>query len=184
MEKTNNKEVPLVKYEEFLQLFVNHQSKIFGYIITMVPCRSIAEDILQDTLLVMWRKFSSFTPGTNFVAWAVKIARLNILKYYERERNSHIKFNTEAVENISECLTDIDNIDNSDNCEIKALRSCMKKLSEIDQKMITFRYMKKFTIKEVGLHFGRSAHGIYKTMARIHNLLQKCVEREVSIMQD
>ena len=183
MENKSNKEIPLVKYEEFLQLFVNNQSKIFGYIITMVPCRSIAEDILQDTLLVMWRKFSDFTPGTNFSAWGVKIARLNILKYYEREKNSHIKFNSDAVENISECLGNFDNEDNPDNCEIKALRSCMKKLSEVDQKMITFRYMKKFTIKEIGLHFGRSAHGIYKTMARIHNLLQHCVEREVSIMK-
>ncbi len=183
MKNSSNNEIPLVKYEEFLQLFVNHQSKIFGYIITMVPCRSIAEDILQDTLLVMWRKFSDFTPGTNFAAWGVKIARLNILKFYERERNSHIKFNSEAVENISECLSDLNKKDDSNNTEIKALRSCMNKLTEIDQKMITFRYMRKYSIKEIGIHFGRSAHGIYKTMARIHNLLQKCVEREVSISQ-
>ena len=183
MNNTPNNEIPLVRYEEFLQLFINHQSKIFGYIITMVPCRSIAEDILQDTLLVMWRKFSDFTPGTNFSAWGVKIARLNILKYYERERNSHIKFNSDAVENISECLSDSKNYDNSENSEIKALRNCMKKLTEVDQNMITFRYMRKYTIKEIGIHFGRSAHGIYKTMARIHNLLQKCVEREVSIIR-
>ena len=65
-------------YEAFLQLLTANQSRIMGFILAMVPNRSVADDILQETTLLMWEKFKNFQDGTNFTAWGISIAKNKI----------------------------------------------------------------------------------------------------------
>ena len=55
-------------------LMTRHQRQIFSYIYTLVPNRPDAEDLLQETSLVICEKFREFEVGTDFVAWACQIA--------------------------------------------------------------------------------------------------------------
>ena len=59
---------------ELVQLMMKYQRKLFGYILTLVPSRADAEDILQETSLTICEKFSDFESGTNFYSWACQIA--------------------------------------------------------------------------------------------------------------
>ena len=78
--------------EEFVRLFTRYQRPLFLYLLTRVPNPVEAEEILQETNIVIWRKFAHFTPGTNFLAWASQIAKYELLKY--RERNHKDKLNS------------------------------------------------------------------------------------------
>ena len=57
--------------KRLMLLMTRHQRQIFGYIYTLVPNRADAEDILQETSLVICEKFDEFKEGTDFVAWAL-----------------------------------------------------------------------------------------------------------------
>ena len=65
---------PLALQKQLMLLMTQHQRRIFSYIYTLVPSRSDAEDILQETSLVICEKFSDFKIGTDFAAWACQIA--------------------------------------------------------------------------------------------------------------
>ncbi|MES1194515.1 MAG: sigma factor, partial [Opitutus sp.] len=71
--------------KRLMALMTRHQRQIFAYIYTLVPRRHDAEDLLQETSVVICEKFNGFTPGTDFVAWACQIA-------YWRIRYSRQKF--------------------------------------------------------------------------------------------
>ena len=60
--------------KQLVALMTQHQRRIFSYIYTLVPDRYDAEDLLQETSLVICEKFDEFKPGTDFVAWACQIA--------------------------------------------------------------------------------------------------------------
>ena len=64
----------LDRNKQLMRLMTQHQRRIFGYIYTLVPDRHDAEDILQETSVVVCEKFEQFQPGTDFVAWACQIA--------------------------------------------------------------------------------------------------------------
>ncbi|NLK41754.1 MAG: RNA polymerase subunit sigma-70, partial [Planctomycetes bacterium] len=51
---------------EFVQLFLMSQRRIYGYVMTLVPNVSDADDIVQETASVMWTKFGEYEPGTDF----------------------------------------------------------------------------------------------------------------------
>lgn len=163
-------------YERFLHLLMKTQKSIFGYILSMMPHHSVAEDILQETIMIMWRKFPEYQHGTNFKAWGFKIARLNVMKFHRDSRNRRMKFSTEALENITAAH---DSTKNS-NDVIALLNDCIGKLNERDKKLIEMRYCDQMKIKQIALILQRPIYGMYKAMAKVHHLLSRCIDKEIS----
>ncbi len=164
--------IPNPEYENFLRILQANKRRIFGYIFACVPNYCTAEDIMQDTIIRLWSKFSTYTPGTNFAAWGIACARYVILEYQKKNRDLCIQFETQALENLSESYETDEGFDN----RIEALRRCLNKLPEIQGRIIRMRYDQNLTVKEIALKIGRPVHGMYKAVIRIHNSLQECIE--------
>ena len=136
----------------------------------MVGDQNATDDLLQDTTLVMWRKFGEFEVGTNFTAWGIKVARFNVLKYREKQRFSRVQFSTQALEAIAAER----DIFETQNNRLQALEVCVEKLPERDRAVLRMRYRGQMPIRSVAEKLGRSVQGMYKSMARIHALLERC----------
>ncbi len=76
--------------QAFLRLFVTHQPGIFAYILSLVPHWSDAEEILQETSVVLWRSFGDFTIGTNFKSWALTVAHNQVLAFLKRNKRTPV----------------------------------------------------------------------------------------------
>ena len=56
------------RYEQFLKLYSVNQKRIFVFILSLVPVRQDAEDLLQQTMMEMWKQFDWFEAESNFSA--------------------------------------------------------------------------------------------------------------------
>ena len=162
--------------ERFLGLFMANQKRIFGFIAMLVPCATDADDIMQETATIMWRKFDDFKGG-DFAAWGMKIARFRVLKFHEQRRDRCLQFSKKTIEEISKYSGDI--LDQLDD-RMRALQGCLGKLDEKDRELVRLRYEQDFTLKSIAENVGRSVDGIYKTMSRIHYALGQCVKRTIA----
>ena len=54
-------------------------ARLYAYILQMLPNRADADDVLQRANLVMWTKREELVEGSNFVAWAARIAYFEVL---------------------------------------------------------------------------------------------------------
>ena len=160
--------------DDFLISFVKHNKQLFGYILTLVPSHADAEDILQETTCLMWDKFEEFEKGTNFLAWAKKIAKNKTLEYYRTKKKS-MYINIELLENIYE-KHQTENLEE----HMAALRGCLGKLEENDLKLIQLRFQNGITIKEIAENTDRSVHTLYKRMSCLYTLLQSCVRKTMA----
>ncbi|HEV7216562.1 MAG TPA: sigma-70 family RNA polymerase sigma factor [Chloroflexota bacterium] len=52
-----------------------HGAALFGYLLAITSDRSLAEEVLQDTLLVVWRSASGFRGSASVRTWLFAIAR-------------------------------------------------------------------------------------------------------------
>lgn len=59
---------------EIMRLLAGQQRRLYGYVLTLITDPVAADDILQQTNLVVLQKADEFEVGTNFNAWASKIA--------------------------------------------------------------------------------------------------------------
>ena len=53
--------------EEFVRCLSKYQQRVYSFILTLVPHWADADEILQETSTVLWRKFADFEPGTHGV---------------------------------------------------------------------------------------------------------------------
>ena len=84
--------------KRLMMLMTKHQRQIFSYIYALVPNRYDAEDLLQETSVVICEKFDNFEDGTDFVAWACQIAYWRIRYSRQKFARSKVVFNQEIVD--------------------------------------------------------------------------------------
>ena len=177
MDEKENNINDLPQAEVFLRLLVGNQDSIYSFILTMVHNRNDADDLLQDTITVMWRNFSIYQQGTSFVGWGISISKNLILKFFEKHRHSKLTFSSDIEKEIAE-LT-IQKLESFDD-RILALRNCVKKLNSRDYDLVQLHYEKKKTIKQIALERAISSYTLYRMMGKIHRLLQNCIYRTIS----
>lgn len=164
------------KSSYFFQLYIKYQKRIYAYILMLVPNVSDADDILQQVSSFMWERFDTFEPGTNFGAWATRIARNFIFDYYKSKRRSKIIFTDENLDLFAErAAVSAARMEE----RVDVLQKCLKKLPEADRKLMKARYEEGLKIKQIAHLIGRPVGGLYKAINRIHNVLIKCIRREM-----
>jgi len=161
----------------FFKLFMTNQKSFYAFILACVHNYTDADDLLQETAAVMWKKFDQFERGTDFLAWGLSIARLRIMKYFNDKTRSKEIFSHDLVSNIAGIVSGrINEMD----LRLEAYRICSKKLRPADKNLLDLKYSKGMTTKAISEYLGRPIHGLYKAMARIHKTLLECIERVIA----
>lgn len=173
----SDKQPDISNTERFLKLLMANDKRIYAFILTLVPSRIDADDLMQETVTIMWRKFDDFEPGRDFVAWGIGIARYKVLEYRKKKRKSQIRFN-DQVHALLE--TDAKNMLGRLDERLEALQHCLSKLSERDRKLIAMRYEQDLTIKAISERVEQSIHKVYRGIIQIHDILLRCVRRTLS----
>lgn len=157
----------------FLKLFVDNQKTVYSYIFAMVYDADTADDILQDTVTLMWERFDSYQEGTNFGAWGLTIARYKVLEYFRKNRHNYTSISDDLLEKISQVTQRrLETIDE----RISVLRSCIQKLNARDRRLLEIRYEREMKVKEIAKKINRPIQGLYQAMSRIHHVLLRCIE--------
>ena len=163
--------------KQFLSLFMANERRIYNFILSLVGNYSDADDLMQETAVVMLSRFDEFESGGNFAAWGMQVARYKILNFRKRKGNKLRSFSSDSFEKIlfqSEALIE------RDDERMRALQDCLLKLNDNDRRLISMRYENETTTKEVAERIGRSVEGLYQSLARIHRLLLQCINRTLA----
>jgi RNA polymerase sigma-70 factor, ECF subfamily len=163
--------------DQIVQLLTGVQQQLTQYVRSLVPHRADAEEVLQETNLFIWRRSDEFELGTNFAAWACKIAYYQVLTYRKRQARGRLRFSDALVEQLASGISErVDWV----NEEAEAFESCMAKLSDQDRELIDLRYEPDATVENMALRLGRSTKTIYNALGRIRTWLMECTQRAVS----
>ncbi len=162
---------------EFVRLLTANQSQIYAYIMSLVGNCADADDVLQETTSTMWQKFGEFKPGTDFVSWGCAIAFYKV-REFRRIYRDKFQFDEELLETLSRKarkeLSDA-------NTYLSKLQDCMKKLNAGDYQLVKLRYISGVSMNELSRRLNKTARNIYYQIARIHGLLMRCIERDITL---
>lgn len=163
--------------ELFERLVTETQRALFLHILALVPRIAEAEEVLQETNLAIWRHAAEFEPGSNFRAWAFKIAHHRILQHREKRHRDSLMFNSDLIDTMVQ-----ESAANADARESRssALKFCMEKLRPTDRELLAAYYRKGARGNDVAERFGRPVGSIYKSLCRIRKSLMQCIERRMA----
>jgi RNA polymerase sigma-70 factor, ECF subfamily len=168
---------PLQDIEYFMTLYTESERKIYVYIASLLPDLTEADDVFQETSMVLWRKFSEFQPGTSFIAWAYRIALNLVKRHYASQQRSRLVFDAALLDLLKE---DARIVAEQLDSNRQAVLDCLHRLRPQDRDLIRRRYEKGATVAMISDLIGRPVEGIYKALQRIHKSLYTCVKRKLA----
>ena len=162
--------------EEFARLLARHSRQLYAFIMTLSLTHHDAEEVFQNTSVLLWNKFGEFRPGTNFNAWASRIAYYEVLNLMKQKRRSP-QLSVAAVERLA---VEAAALSDRSGERIEALADCLSRLTTADREVIQDRYFYQHPPKKIASLRSRSLDSVYRALSRIHHVLLECVERHTA----
>jgi RNA polymerase sigma-70 factor (ECF subfamily) len=160
--------------DAFVRLLGQNQRRIFLYVMSLVPDWNDAEEIIQETNLVLWREFARFQPGTNFAAWACKVALHRVLAWRKRVRRDRLEFSPAFLQAVAdEASAAADDLEE----RTQSLARCIERLPDDHRHLLRLRYSDGLAIEAIAGQLARSEDAVYRALSRIRRVLHECVTR-------
>jgi RNA polymerase sigma-70 factor (ECF subfamily) len=157
-----------------MRLLVANQPKIYAAIRSLGLRQHDAEDVLQDTATVLWRRFDEYQEGTHFDRWACKVARLQTLGFHQKSRRSVCLLDQQTLEALA---ADADRMHGSFVAMHETLDDCLDRLGEEERKLLEERFLSGRTNAEIGRLLEKSESTISRALTRVYNTLLACIQR-------
>jgi RNA polymerase sigma-70 factor, ECF subfamily len=158
---------------EFVALFAAHDRGIYKHILTLLIDHNTTQEVFQETSVVLWQKFDEFQPGSNFLAWACRVAYFEVLRYRQNRRRERLRFDDGLLQTLAEERAAVEG---DLQARRAALPGCMERLPPGDRELVEQRYASEETILQIARRTGRPPNTLYKALERIRRTLMKCIE--------
>jgi RNA polymerase sigma-70 factor (ECF subfamily) len=160
--------------EQFAALWTAAQPTISAFIRTLIRDFQQADEVLQRVAVTLVRKFDQYDPSRPFGAWAIGVAKYEVL-YFRRERatDKHL-FGDDIVEQIAaryeSFAEDVDPVRD-------ALKHCLDQLKGRSKRIIDMRYAKGMRAVAIADEMTLSPGAVRMLLCRVREKLRRCIER-------
>ena len=155
------------------------QRSLYAYILTLLPNRADAEDVLQETNLILCRKANEYDPQGHFQGWAFQIARYQVMAQITKTKRSRLQFSTEIIETLAAEEFDTKRMALSQ----KALQLCYDLLPVHMKKIARLRFREDSNLKDISAKVGRPLGSVSATLHRIRINLTDCVRKKLPLIE-
>lgn len=163
-----------LRLQEFVRELTASQGRIRAFLVSLMPGSPDVCDVLQETNIVLWKSRARFKPGTNFLAWAFTIARLEVLHHRTRaKRRRVVLLSDQLLERMAEeAPEELDH-----EAYLLALEGCKAKLPDSQRELIDLRYRPGYTLEAHARESGKKASTLRVSLLRIREALRECIEK-------
>ena len=149
-------------------LYDNYSGPLFGVILRIVGSQEMAEDILQDSFVKIWKKISSYDKSKGrLYTWIVNISRntaidsLRVKDYDFKSKNQRLDNSVRSINRQYNVSTKIDTI---------GLKAVVEKMEPGSKSIIDKLYFEGFTHEEAARELNMPV-GTLKT--KLHNAIRQ-----------
>src|SRR5206468_3943200 len=159
--------------QRFLSLFLRSEREIFRYVAALVPNLADAEDLVQQTALVLWEKFDAYDPSQPFTPWACRFALNKTKQWIERRQRWQVLLEAGLAEELAQRREELRP---ELETRLKHLEGCLSKLPDVQRSIVEGYYYRRDGIDKLAEKSGRTVAATYKALQRIREALQACIQ--------
>ena len=164
---------PSAAQQRFLSLFLRSEREVFRYVAALVPNMTDAEDIVQQTALALWEKFDAYDPSQPFTPWACRFALNKARQWLERHRRWQALLEHGLAEELEQRRQELRP---ELELRLKHLEVCLRRLPSDQRALVEGYYYERAGIERLAERAGKTTTATYKTLQRIRQRLQRCLE--------
>jgi RNA polymerase sigma-70 factor (ECF subfamily) len=163
---------------EFVHALTDAQLDLYAFICMLQGNRDAAQDILQNTNLMLMKHAAEYDAARPFLPWAKAFAYNRVRTWLKDEARSRLVFDEDLMSALAEetpCAP------SESRSELEALDACMEKLTPAQKALIQARYYRNESVGHLAERLRRTALSVYVQLHRIRRLLGVCIEERLGL---
>lgn len=156
-------------YEEQIE---SVQHRLRGYVYSLIGHSSDMHDVVQETNRVLWRKREQFEEGTNFWAWASKIAYFQVMAHRKRSSRDRHVFGDQLLHLMADEMSE----EAESAPETDSLDQCLARLPERQRSAIELFYLKDQSLADISGSLGLNENAVSQLLFRARKSLRRCLQ--------
>ena len=166
------------QHDRFVECFVRSQDRIYAYVVTLLLRRSDAEEVFQQTSLILWKKWREYDPERDFVRWACGIAFLEVRNFLRKQRDAgRVELSDDVLAQLAQTRLECHNLLEARR---SALASCLDRLQPDQRALLERCYAGQDSVKLIAAEIGKTVNGLYLWMKRHRRALFECINRSLA----
>lgn len=161
---------------DFVELMTQYQGRLYGYILSLSADPNVANDVLQEANVVLWKQWRQFEPGSNFKAWAFRIAHFQYMAFRQKRLRDKTLFSDELLATIA---SEAKEVDERHEERAAALERCLEQMPPRSREAIRLRYADDLNVSDIAQKLNRNANAVYQILFRARQWLIACVNKDV-----
>ena len=152
------------------------QNRLRAYILSLLADPVAAQDVLQETNLVLIRKADDFQSDASFESWAYSTARFQVLAHLRDRKRDRLVLHeafAEMLAPVAEVMAE------ETERRVQLLGACVERLSDEHKALLHNRYGKEVSITTLAEDHGKTVSAMKQVLYRIRNVLAACVEKRL-----
>ena len=171
------------QYNHFVALIARHDQAIRRFVRSLLPSREGVDDVVQETALECWKKFSDFSPACSedadneFARWACVIARFKVLSWQRDRSRDRLVFREGVIEALAEAA--MDSLDQQES-QLQAVENCLHAMPDDQRRLILSVHSPGESIAMIAAETGEKARRLYSRINVLRSLLLDCVQQRLA----
>jgi RNA polymerase sigma-70 factor (ECF subfamily) len=133
--------------DAFKKLYNHHHISVYNYILRLIHEPVVAEDLLQDVFLAVWRGAKKFKGNASVKTWIFRIAHHQTISWLRKHKKANYVENIDNLTLQSHIPLPEDQI--LEKSEISKIVRALEKLSPNHRSVIELTFMYGFAYKEI-----------------------------------
>jgi RNA polymerase sigma-70 factor, ECF subfamily len=149
---------------KFEDIYKEYWQKIFRLCMGYVNDYALAQDLAQETFIIVWQQLSNFRNEANISTWVFRIASNTCLRQIEKQnRYQKVEMPQHLIEESTESIEP----------QIQFLYNCISEMAEIDRIIISLE-LENIKQSEIASIVGLSESNI---RVKIHRIKEKLTQK-------
>jgi len=154
-------------------IYARHNAGVYRYILRLIRNAAVAEDLVSDVFLDVWRGAGKFRGKCKLSTWVLAIARHKAFSALRKRREEHLEQDEWAI--IKDPAERLD-CSTADARRSAVVHNCLGRLSAAHREIIDLVYYHENTVEEAAVIVGIPANTVKTRMFYARSRMRELLE--------
>lgn len=158
---------------DFNERIAQVRPQLRAYLLSLTASLTTAEDLTQETSVILWRKRAEFDPEGNFKAWAFRIAFLQA-QNFRRKEGRRLRLELPLDETFNRLAAPLPAVGTKNR---DALLHCLDRLPEDHRELLLRRYQDGDSLELLSSQESTNRNALAQKLFRLKKALIICISK-------